>query len=326
MKVGLLGTMVWDTIHARDIRSAPIEEWGGASYAFAAFAAAAPPEWELVPLVRIGSDLSERALAFLRAFGRFELDRVRVVPEPNNRVELRYFDEHRRTERLSGGVGPWPWPELEPLLGDLDALYVNFISGFELELETAARVRMRMHGPLYCDLHSLLLGVAAGGLRTPQPLERWREWLSCFDIVQVNEDELALLAGAWGDPWQFAAQTVGDMPRALFVTLGERGAVYVASAAFRPDPLSWRAPGVGLNRPLAVPGAVRTGKIEPQDVIDDGDPTGSGDVWGATCCARLLAGDDLESAMRAANDAGARNTVHRGTSGLYDFLQGRIAK
>ena len=36
-RLGVLGTMVWDTIHARDPgRDAPIEEWGGIAYALAA--------------------------------------------------------------------------------------------------------------------------------------------------------------------------------------------------------------------------------------------------------------------------------------------------
>ena len=326
MRVGILGTMVWDTIHSRDVRSTPVEEWGGVSYALTGFAAAAPADWELLPIVRVGADLSERALSFLHELGRFDLSRVRVVPEPNNRVELRYVDEHRRTERLTGGVSPWPWPILEPLVSDLDALYVNFISGFEMELETAQRLRMRMHGPIYCDMHSLFLGIGAGGVRTLQPLDHWRDWLSCFDVVQLNEDELGALSGAWGDPWAFAAQTIGDMPRALLVTLGDRGAAFVASPSFRGEPTGWRAPGVALNRPLAVPGAVRSGKVDQREPVDGGDPTGSGDVWGATCCARLLAGDPLEDAMAAANEAGARNTAQRGTNGLLDHLQGRIAK
>ena len=325
MKIGILGTMVWDTIHSRDVTRGVVEEWGGISYALSAFAAAAPAEWELVPIVRVGSDLSERALAFLASIERFDLSRVRVVPEPNNRVELRYVDADRRAERLTGGVSAWPWPILEPLISDLDALYVNFISGFEMELETAQRLRMRMHGPVYCDLHSLFLGLGAGGIRTPQPLDHWREWLACFDVVQVNEDELTLLAGAWGDPWAFAAQTVGDMPRALLVTLGDRGAAFIASPAFQPDPINWREPNVALNRPLAVTGAARSGKVAQRRPVAGGDPTGSGDVWGATCFARLLAGDALEDAMAAANQAGARNAAHRGTSGLHHHLQGRIA-
>lgn len=325
MRVGIVGTLVWDTIHARDVRAHPVEEWGGAAYALSGFAAAAPPEWELVPLMRVGSDLAERAFEFLHEIDRFDLGRVRVVNEPNNRVELRYQDAQRRTEKLTGFIGPWTWPELEPLVGDLDALYVNYISGFEMTLETAQRVRMKVHGPIYCDLHSLLLGIGAGGVRVARPLDRWREWLACFDVVQVNEDELATLAGAWGDPWAFAADVVGDMPRALLVTLGGRGSAYVTSSAWRPDPLSWRTAGVGLNRPLAVPGAVRSGKVEAVRSFVDGDPTGSGDVWGATCCARLLSGDALEDAMRAANEAASRNVTHRGASGLYDYLQGRIA-
>ncbi|HEX6639723.1 MAG TPA: hypothetical protein VF215_01350, partial [Thermoanaerobaculia bacterium] len=99
----------------------------------------------------------------------------------------------------------------------------------------------------------------------------------------------------------------------------------VASPAFRPDPASWRAPNVALNRPLAVAGTARSGKVEQRRPIGGGDPTGSGDVWGATCFAHLLAGHDLEEAMAAANEAGARNTAHRGTNGLYHHLQGRIA-
>jgi hypothetical protein len=58
-------------------------------------------------------------------------------------------------------VPPWRWAELEPLLDGLDALYVNLISGFELDLDAATRLRGAVPGPIYGDLHSLLLGVAA---------------------------------------------------------------------------------------------------------------------------------------------------------------------
>ena len=55
-------------------------------------------------------------------------------PHPNNRVELRYQSAERRSEVLTGGVPPWTWIGLTPLLRDLDALYVNFISGMEMDL------------------------------------------------------------------------------------------------------------------------------------------------------------------------------------------------
>lgn len=327
MRVGVLGTMVWDRIHARDMRSGPVEEWGGITYALAGMSAAAPADWEIVPILRVGDDLRDKALGFLHSLPNLDLEQgVRFVPEPNNRVELRYEDAQRRLERLTGGVGPWAWTELEPALEGLDALYVNFISGFEMTLETAQRMRMKLHAPIYADLHSLLMGLGPGGLRTPQPLPAWRDWLGCFDVVQVNEDELALLARAWGDPWTFASDVVGHMPRLLLVTLGPRGAAYVASPMFEPRPTTWREPSLALNRPLTVTGPARTERVTaPEPVLDQADPTGCGDVFGATAFTRLLVGDTLEEAVRCANGAAGRNVRHRGATRLYDFLKGRIA-
>lgn len=324
-RIGVIGTMVWDRIYARDGRAEPIEEWGGVSYALSAWAAARPPDCEVVPIIKIGQDLDEEARRFLSQIPGLRVSAgVQTVPDPNNRVELRYHDSERRCERLTGGVPPWTWPELEPLVQDLDALYINFISGFEMDLETATWLRRGFTGPIYADLHSLLLGMAPGGLREPRPLEAWREWLRCFDIVQVNEDELICLAGAWGDPWVFAAEVVGEMPRLLLVTLGGRGAAYVAAPEFRPNPLAWREPGLVAPKPVGVTGAVRTERVIQLTEIREGDPTGCGDVWGSTCFARLLAGDPLREAMIAANRAAARNVLHRGATGLHHFLQGRI--
>ncbi|HEX6938546.1 MAG TPA: hypothetical protein VF158_03980 [Longimicrobiales bacterium] len=325
-RLGILGTMVWDRIYARDGRVEPVEEWGGLAYALAAAAAARPEGWGITPIVKVGRDLAERAGRFLHSLPGLDFEAgLHVVPEPNNRVELRYLDGVRRTERLTGGVPPWRWDELEPIVRGLDALYVNFISGFEMELDTASRLRLAFPGPIYADVHSLLLGVGAGGQRMYRPLDAWREWLRCFDVVQANEDELAWLAYAWGDPWRFAAEVIGEAPRLLLVTLGARGAAYVASPAFRPDPMSWRRGGGLAAAPeLGVPGAARSERVAIVTEPREGDPTGCGDVWGATCFCKLLGGASLEEAMRAANRAAARNVEHRGATGLHLFLQGRI--
>jgi sugar/nucleoside kinase (ribokinase family) len=325
MRLGILGTMVWDRIHARDGRAEPIEEWGGITYALAAACAAAPAGTTIVPVVRVGADLAERAFQFLRSLPNVDLDTgICIVDQPNNRVELRYQDSERRCERLTGGVGAWEWSELQPIARTLDALYVNFISGFELDLGTTIALRAHFMGPLYADLHSLMLDIAPGGLRVPRPLEAWREWLRCFDAVQVNEDELGTLAAAWGDPWLFAAEAVGDEPRLLLVTLGERGAVYFAAAGVAEDPRSWqRAPVLTPGAPVA--DAVRTQRVPPELRPREGDPTGCGDVWGATFFCSLFAQRDIDEAMRRANAAAARNVEHRGATGLHHHLQGRIA-
>lgn len=324
-RLGVVGTMVWDRIHARDIRAEPVEEWGGIAYALAAAVASTESDWVVAPIIKIGEDLEEEALRFLRSLPRTDLEHgIEVVPEPNNRVELHYHERQRRTERLSGGVPPWDWEELERRLPGLDALYVNFISGWELELETAVRLRMAFPGPIYADLHSLLLGVGPDGLRVPRRLEAWREWLRCFDLAQVNEDELSWLAEAWGDPWRFAAEVVGPELRALLVTLGPRGSAYVASPSFRPEPLTWRRGGLAPDRHLGAAGATKSEQLVMISAPEEGDPTGCGDVWGATAFATLLNGLSLAEAMKRANEAAARNVSHRGATGLLDYLTGRL--
>ena len=134
-KIGVIGTMVWDTIHGRN--DIAVEEWGGIAYALGALEAGLGKDWEIVPLVKVGRDLAMEANEFLRELTRRSAaTRFLEVPEPNNRVTLRYTSDTRRTEQLRGGVPGWSWEELGPLVRDLDAIYLNFISGWELDLET----------------------------------------------------------------------------------------------------------------------------------------------------------------------------------------------
>ncbi len=175
-------------------------------------------------------------------------------------------------------------------------------------------MRETFEGPIYGDIHSLMLTTGPEGERRLRPLERWTEWLECFDVVQVNEAELRTLSAHWGDPWAFAADVVGPRTRLLFVTLGAGGAVYFMMADASP-----------LDGPLQRDAPVRTGKLAVERV-EGGDPTGCGDVWGITAMCGLLAGDDVEEAVRRANAAARRNVSHRGASGLNRYLRGEIER
>lgn len=317
-RLGVLGSFVWDVIYGRDSRDVPVEEWGGITYALSGLDAALPDDWQVVPIMKIGEDLAARAKAFLRTLRRIAPDAALVeVPFPNNRVTLRYFSDERRTEVLEGGVPPWNWATLQPLLRDVDALYINMISGFELELDVARLIRQHFRGPIYCDLHSLMLAIQPGGLRTPRPLPNVREWCECFDLLQVNEDEMALMAP---DPLALAATALDAGVRCLLVTLGPRGAVYFAAPDFD------RLADLERSRPMGIAtGPIRTALIPAERVAPgSGDPTGCGDVWGSTYFSRMLAGDNLADAIRAAHHAAARNVAHRGATGLANFLRGEL--
>jgi sugar/nucleoside kinase (ribokinase family) len=298
-----------------------VEEWGGLSYALEALSISLPQSWTARPILKVGEDFSEEALRYLRSVPRLDIDDgVKVVPFPHTRVELLYEDQVRRTERLEGGLPPWSWEELEPLLTDLDGLYLNFITGFELGLETAVRLREEFQGPLYADLHSLFLGITSQGHRVPRELPGWGAWPRSFDVVQMNEDEFELLGRSWGDPWQLAADTVGPELKLIAVTLGDRGAAYVAAPDFSDDPTDWAR----ARKSLGEGGPTRSGRVLSEPERRMGDPTGCGDVWGATFFGRLLAGDPVEAAMSSANRLAARNVEHRGAGGLHRHLSGAL--
>ena len=311
-RVGVIGAMVWDVIHGRNPVGPPVEEWGGIAYALAGMDAALDDGWEIVPLIRVGRDLAPQATEFLRTLTRLApAARCIEVPAPNNRVVLRYQSAERRCERMEGGVPGWTWPELGPLVADLDALYVNFISGFEMCLGTAQALRRGFGGPIYADLHSLFLGMQADGIRVLQPLPDAPSWFGCFDAIQLNEDEMHQLSP---DPMALSAAAIGAGTSLLVVTLGARGTAYVAA----PGVSTW-----GEGQPVAAGQPVRTALV-PAPVVETLDPTGCGDVFGAACCARLLAGVPVPDAIAQANRLAARNAAFRGAGGLVRHLRGEL--
>jgi hypothetical protein len=299
-RLGVIGSMVWDTIYGRDPAQPAAQEWGGIAYALAALDATLGSDWQVVPLIKVGRDLAPQANDFLRTLGHVAPGtRFIEVPEANNRVTLQYYSAERRCEQMRGGVPPWTWPELGPMVQDLDALYVNFISGFELSLESAQLLRRGFPRFMYADLHSLFLGKEADGTRLPQPLPQASAWFGCFDAVQLNEEEMLQLGD---DPLATAADALGQGCGTLCITLGSRGAAYFTGSP------------------------IRTARIPPDDAAPTGgDPTGCGDVFGGAVAAGLAAGTSLEDAMREGTRLAARNLAHRGASGLRDHLLGRLS-
>jgi hypothetical protein len=316
-KVGVIGSLVWDLIHGRDPLAPPTEEWGGIAYALGGLDASLPPDWQIVPLIKVGRDLAPEAAELLKGLARLAPGaRCVEVPAPNNRVVLHYQSAERRCERMSGGVPGWTWLELGPMVMDLDAIYLNFISGFELTLGTAQALRQGFKGPIYADLHSLFLGMHHDGIRVLQPLADPAAWFGCFDAVQLNEDEMRQVSP---DPLSLSAQALGAGTSLLVVTLGPKGAAYVAAPGFD----GWGDGQTDGQTVRRSDGPIRTALI-PAPHVDALDPTGCGDVFGAAACARLLAGESVEAALGHATVLAARNAALRGAAGLGRHLRGEL--
>lgn len=345
--LGVVGTFVLDRIVGLPGRSEPVEDLGGLAYALAAVAASLPEGWTLRPIARVGEDASAEVRRWLEELARdvgasspaaeprgpageggldkLDLGALLEVAEPNNRVELRYYDAHDRTEHLTGGVGAWRPEELAARASDCDALLVNFISGHELDLPGAEALRRRFPGPMYTDLHSLFLDTAPDGTRRPRSLPQWRRWVACFDAVQLNEAEMDRMRGELDA--DEAARAVLDRGVDLVAcTRGSQGAVCWAHTG------AWRAggrdgPGAGV-----VPGAgmPRDGGVErreiPAEVVEDADPTGCGDVWGGVLWSRLLAGESLPTALETACRLAGAAASSRGATGLAGRLQSVLGR
>ena len=177
-RVGVLGSLVWDEIHGRDPRAASVEEWGGIAYALAGLDAALARRLGDRPAHQGGPRPGRRG-AGLPADTQPRRARERAASrcrrqQPGRPATTRSAE--RRCERMAGGVPAWNWPELGPMVPDLDALYVNFLSGFEMCLGTAAGAAT---GVSRSDLRrppfSLLLGVHGDGMRMLQAPARRAE-------------------------------------------------------------------------------------------------------------------------------------------------------
>ncbi len=104
------------------------------------------------------------------------------------------------------------------------------------------------------------------------------------------------------------------------VTLGPRGAVYVEAPGFSSE---FRVPGrVQLAGSDAHPGTIRTALV-PAPPVDAIDPTGCGDIFGATLFASLLAGRAPEGAIAEANRIAARNAIAAGRHRARPAAAGR---
>ena len=313
--LGIMGTLVWDRIVPSASPSDALEGWGGIAYALVAAAAVLPSGWTLRPLIKVGDDFDERARPLLRSLPRLDSSSMLTVRAPNNRVELRYHSDADRTERLSGGVPGWSAVELRRACTGCDALLVNFISGHELSLTAAEELRTGFPGPMYADLHSLFLGIESDGTRVPRALDEWRRWCACFDAVQMNEAEFALVASSVPDAPE--REVLGTGVRLLAITRGRRGATYVTFDGEGCDPYQWSGRSTD-SRSSSMAGA----RVVTRDVrlpaARRGDPTGCGDVWGAVMFARLLAGDGVRRSAEEANRLAALNVEQRGVERLME--------
>ncbi len=298
-KIAVVGTVNKDTIYVPG--KAPTASYGGVLYTVLPMAELAGDRADISLISNIGGDVWDTVSGFLSGCDSLNLDGVRVVDCKNNHVLLNYDSDGVKEEKCLGMVPPIPFERLEPFLR-FDAICFNFISGFELSLDTLRRVRESSSSTIFIDFHSLSLGITEDGKRFLRRPKRWKDWVRCADILQMNETEAGLLAGKCltsdQDYFSFGSEVVSLGPSALAITLGEEGSLAICRGERGQSPLQ---------------------RFPPSHREEPEDPTGCGDVFLAALTLSYLSFGDIRKASVFANAAAGANSLLRGIEGISNL-------
>jgi hypothetical protein len=315
MRIGIIGQPCIDEIvHLGKFLSPPEHALGGVLYSYAAMErlmrehgtkkdSFVPLTWLSNPDKAILDPLLKKFQHIERKTGLWPTD------SQTNRVQLVYRENGNRVEHCPHILPALTNDELTPaLLESFDGLFVNMISGYDVDIET---LETSLHGSkkkpyIHVDIHALVLGSLSekdenapfGEGREPRGVKEWKRWLTLADSVQMNELEVRWLA----DPELRSEQELlkyillsNQFPklRYLILTRAERGATlfdFEHEMVYNAAPLNIKA-------------------IET---------TGSGDVFGSAFVFFVLSGKRSEEALQQAVEWASWNTTLRSIDQILD--------
>jgi len=285
MNVTVIGNVNYDIVKFPGGLSR--EGYGGILYNVIVLANILPGGWTIVPVAPLGEEDFPRVAALLRPYPNVKTDGFYLVSRGINRCYLDYRSPDERIERLEENTVPIPLERVKPYL-DADLIFINFISGRDLELETLKKVRELSDSLVTLDLQSLSLSMD-GDVRKIRPIPDFDEVVACGDIVHLSvEDLMAQLGEPLGDlgaaAEKLAAAILDKEPvDIVLVTLGTAGSHVYARG--ENGLVKWEIP-----------------VFEPDVLVDT---TGCGDAYTtAFSCHFAINGDPRAAGVYAARVAG----------------------
>lgn len=227
-KVTVIGTINKDTIIFPSGKRT--ESFGGILYNLSALSGLGGKWMEIYPVCNLGYDVYNQVRNILKTYDNVKLDGINKVRRKNNHAYLLIDKENQRQEILRNRVPALSFTQVRPFL-DSDAILVNFISGFDIGLNTLKSVRRNTGALIFMDMHSLTLGIHKDGKRFLIAPKSWREYLKQADLVQTNLTELFVLSNkklkSSKEIRGFGNYILSLGPKVLLVTMGEEGALMI---------------------------------------------------------------------------------------------------
>lgn len=287
MKILIIGSSVLDHIRSADsFRFQP----GGVFYTSAALSNLKNDTDEYFLCTGIEEQVLE---IFHPAFEKFSLEyskRVERIP----RVHLTIHAEAERCEKFESINKKIDIPFSE--LHSFDAILINMISGFDIELGDLQLIRKSFKGLIYFDVHSLARGVGDSLVREFSPIPDFDLWAANIDIIQANENEIKCLSSKTVET-EIAEELIASGVKILLVTKGENG----ADAYYTENGLS---------------------HIEhmPAEKTNVKNKVGCGDVFGAYFFKTYLESQDIIKSLKTAVAAGGQTTEIDAIDGIFKII------
>jgi len=295
MRIGVVGTVVKDRICLADGKE--IRSLGGIYYTLSMLGNLLGADDEICPVCLMGEDVYDEIVSRLASYKNINPSGIRKVAQKNTTVKLVYRNLAERDEYLSHRLPELTLKDLRKI-GDMDVWLVNFITGFEMNLDTWRQFREQVAGLVLMDFHSLSLDIKNNGLRVLRRLPDWQEWVRGVDVLQMNEAEAGTLTNrekaSERDLIEFGKQVIQQDIKIFHITRGAGGSLLF----FRTN------------------GQVEALSIPSHPVPEVVDVTGCGDAFAAGFLVHYSSYGDVVTATRFANIIAGVNCTIRGTEEL----------
>ena len=299
-KVAVIGTINKDSIIFPSGKRT--ESFGGILYNLSALSGLGEKWVEIYPVCNLGYDVYDQVIETLKYHDNIKLPGINKVRRKNNHAHLLIDKENQRQEILRNRVPVLSFGQIKPFL-DSDAILVNFISGFDIGLNTLKRIRTNSDALIFMDIHSLTLGIHKDGKRFFKTPRSWREYLKQADLVQANLTELSMLSDkklkSSKEIQGFGNHVLSLGPKVLLVTMGEEGALMIYKE--------------GRTCKLKKCAGIKVQKYK--------DATGCGDVFSAGFLTNYLHTRNLNQSLVFANRVAAEKCKISGVEGVAKLLK-----
>jgi hypothetical protein len=316
LKLAVIGEPCMDYIHRGS--DSTEKQFGGILYSVVSLAVIAGKRAEIYPVMNLGEDEYENVTSLLGKIGNINMEYINKSDHKTRVVSLYYKDKdsvlnvstkktYDREENSTEPTPPVKYEHVQNILGELDGILVNMVSGVDIELGDLQRVRENFTGYMHMDVHNLVMQTFPDGTRKQMPLKNWQEWCSISDTLQMNESEMTILTGDNVTEYETAEKILSNLRVwSVVVTRGLAGvSMYEMKQKSFNDENHFE-----LDKTDIV-------KIESEKFVDS---TGCGDVFASGFFYKNVGNNlkDLGMSLRFANRMAGKNA---GLHGVEDLIK-----